>query len=158
MCLSDSFLYVNVTFQRSEVQLTPSHLKIPKLQPEKPDIETASVSESSDDEYEDNVTLAQYLKSVIVMPKALRILCLTNLFCWMGYLSFCLYFTDFVAEAVFHGDPSVSLKSFKSFYNIVLTPSFHSLLPKTTTSTKKAFVLVAGAWPCRPWRQQSTQK
>jgi solute carrier family 45, member 1/2/4 len=97
-----------VSSQRSEIKLTPSHLKIPKLAPAKPDVEAVSVSESSDDECEDTVTLAQYLKSVVVMPKALRILCLTNLLCWMGYLSYCLYFTDFVAEAVFHGDPSVS--------------------------------------------------
>jgi hypothetical protein len=94
--------------QRSEIQLTPACLKIPKLTTSKTDVETASVTDSSDDECEDVMTLTEYLKSIVVMPKALRILCLTNLLCWMSYLSYCLYFTDFVAEAVFHGDPSVS--------------------------------------------------
>ncbi|KAL7637240.1 UNVERIFIED_CONTAM: hypothetical protein RMT77_011952 [Armadillidium vulgare] len=50
-------------------------------------------------------TLKQYLLSIVYMPKSLRILCLTNLFCWMSLVSYSLYFTDFVGEAVFGGDP-----------------------------------------------------
>ena len=42
------------------------------------------------------------------MPNSLRVLCLTNLFCWMSLVCYSLYFTDFVGEAVFKGDPSVS--------------------------------------------------
>ncbi|XP_036330333.1 proton-associated sugar transporter A [Rhagoletis pomonella] len=52
------------------------------------------------------ITLAKYLKSIFVMPKSMRILALTNLLCWMGHVTYCLYFTDFVGEAVFHGDPT----------------------------------------------------
>ena len=52
-------------------------------------------------------TFTQYLWSIIYMPSSLRILCLTNLFCWMSLVCFSLYFTDFVGEAVFGGDPSV---------------------------------------------------
>uniref|UniRef100_T1PEM2 Major Facilitator Superfamily protein n=1 Tax=Musca domestica TaxID=7370 RepID=T1PEM2_MUSDO len=51
------------------------------------------------------VSLKKYLKSIFVMPKSMRILALTNLLCWMCHLTYCLYFTDFVGEAVFHGDP-----------------------------------------------------
>ena len=42
------------------------------------------------------------------MPYSLRILCLTNLFCWMSLVCYSLYFTDFVGEAVFGGDPSAA--------------------------------------------------
>lgn len=55
-----------------------------------------------------SVSLRQYLKSIIFMPKSMRILALTNLLCWMAHVCYCLYFTDFVGEAVFHGDPGVS--------------------------------------------------
>ena len=54
-------------------------------------------------------TLTNYLLTIIYMPNSLRVLCLTNLFCWMSLVCYSLYFTDFVGEAVFHGDPSVSL-------------------------------------------------
>lgn len=47
-----------------------------------------------------------YLKSVIFMPKQLKILCITNCLAWMGHILYCLYFTDFVGESVFGGDPS----------------------------------------------------
>ncbi|XP_068207110.1 membrane-associated transporter protein isoform X2 [Palaemon carinicauda] len=50
-------------------------------------------------------TLRQYLLSIVYMPKSLRILCLTNLFCWSSLVCYSLYFTDFVGEAVFGGDP-----------------------------------------------------
>lgn len=63
--------------------------------------------ETIEDE-EKPVSLAQYLKSIFIMPPSLRILALTNLFCWMGHVTYCLYFTDFVGEAVFNGDPTVS--------------------------------------------------
>uniref|UniRef100_A0A2M4CUU0 Putative sucrose transporter n=1 Tax=Anopheles darlingi TaxID=43151 RepID=A0A2M4CUU0_ANODA len=39
------------------------------------------------------------------IPAALGILCVTNLFCWMSHISYSLYFTDFVGEKVFGGDP-----------------------------------------------------
>lgn len=55
---------------------------------------------------EHDVTFAQYLKSIVVMPKSLRLLCLTNFLSWMSHCCYCLYFTDFVGEAVFHGDPT----------------------------------------------------
>lgn len=71
-------------------------------------------SESDDDDDEDDehrVSLIQYLKSIVIMPASIRILCLTNLLCWMSHLCYCLYFTDFVGEAVFHGDPAAAMDS-----------------------------------------------
>jgi len=51
-------------------------------------------------------TLTNYLWTIIYMPSSLRVLCVTNLFCWMSLVCYSLYFTDFVGEAVFKGDPS----------------------------------------------------
>lgn len=71
-------------------------------------------SESDDDDEDDDehrVSLIQYLKSIVIMPASIRILCLTNLLCWMSHLCYCLYFTDFVGEAVFHGDPAAPVDS-----------------------------------------------
>ncbi|XP_061506516.1 proton-associated sugar transporter A [Anopheles gambiae] len=51
------------------------------------------------------VTLSMYLLSIVYMPHSLRMVCLTNLFCWMAHVCYSLYFTDFVGEAVFDGDP-----------------------------------------------------
>jgi len=39
------------------------------------------------------------------MPRSLIILCLTNLFCWASLVCYSLYFTDFVGQSVYHGDP-----------------------------------------------------
>ncbi|KAI4458988.1 sugar transporter [Holotrichia oblita] len=52
-----------------------------------------------------DASLLLYLKSIVYMPASLGILCLTNLFCWMSHVCYSLYFTDFVGEAVFKGDP-----------------------------------------------------
>lgn len=53
-------------------------------------------------------SLSYYLKSIIFMPHSLRMVCTTNLFCWMAHVCYSLYFTDFVGEAVFNGDPKAS--------------------------------------------------
>lgn len=50
-------------------------------------------------------SLSHYLLSIVYMPHSLRMVCLTNLFCWMAHVCYSLYFTDFVGEAVFGGDP-----------------------------------------------------
>lgn len=52
-----------------------------------------------------DVTLRTYLKSIVHMPRCLWVLCLVNLFCWMSLVCYSLYFTDFVGQAVFLGDP-----------------------------------------------------
>lgn len=55
----------------------------------------------------DKTTITEYLRSIFIMPRFMQMLCLTNLLSWMGFVSYCLYFTDFVGEAVFLGDPMV---------------------------------------------------
>lgn len=68
----------------------------------------AAVDKSGFDESVDanpKTTLTEYLLSIVYMPHSLRVVCLTNLFCWMAHVCYSLYFTDFVGEAVYGGDP-----------------------------------------------------
>ena len=58
-----------------------------------------------------SATFVDYLYSIIRMPLRLRTLCLTNLFSWMSLICYSLYFTDFVAESIFGGDPTASIGS-----------------------------------------------
>lgn len=53
-------------------------------------------------------SFSHYIMSIIFMPHSLRMVCLTNLFCWMAHVCYSLYFTDFVGEAVFGGDPKAA--------------------------------------------------
>ena len=48
-----------------------------------------------------------YVTSMLHMPYSLKILCLTNLFCWMAHSCYTLYFTDFVGTVVFGGESDV---------------------------------------------------
>ncbi|XP_034829759.1 membrane-associated transporter protein [Maniola hyperantus] len=57
------------------------------------------------------LSLQHYLKSIVMMPKSLRVVCLTNLFCWMAHVCYSLYFTDFVGESVFGGNPAAPVGS-----------------------------------------------
>ncbi|CAG4918935.1 unnamed protein product [Colias eurytheme] len=52
------------------------------------------------------LSLKHYLLSIIMMPNSLRVVCLTNLFCWMAHVCYSLYFTDFVGESVYGGNPA----------------------------------------------------
>lgn len=75
-----------------------------------------NISSSSDEDEDENdemthVSFMTYLKSIIFMPKPLRILCITNCLAWMGQIVYALYFTDFVGESVFKGDPSADKDS-----------------------------------------------
>lgn len=78
---------------------------IPNLT-EKP-VENGIIEEDEDEEKV--ISLREYMTSVVKMPKAMWILCLTNVLCWMADFCYCLYFTDFVGETVFHGSPTVSI-------------------------------------------------
>ncbi|CAN8013335.1 unnamed protein product, partial [Ixodes persulcatus] len=59
-------------------------------------------------------SLKSYLRSIVFMPKSLRILCITNLFSWMSLVSFSLFLTEFVGAVVYEGDP-VAPKESASF-------------------------------------------
>ena len=57
------------------------------------------------------VALKTYLVSIVRMPRSMVVLCLTNLFSWMSLVSYSLYFTDFVGQTVYGGDPFSPLGS-----------------------------------------------
>ena len=77
-------------------------------------------------------SLKEYLLSIVFMPKSLKMICLTNLFCWMSHVCYSLYFTDFVGEAVFNGNPLVnkrlrhllSLPQLNKFFSFVGSSRF----------------------------------
>ncbi|KAL6260325.1 hypothetical protein P5V15_007856 [Pogonomyrmex californicus] len=82
----------------------------PSVPPEeRPIPEGSHVNYGFDDigggEVNHKATLKEYLLSIVYMPRSLRQVCLTNLFCWMAHVCYSLYFTDFVGEAVFGGNP-----------------------------------------------------
>ncbi|XP_053408855.1 proton-associated sugar transporter A-like [Mercenaria mercenaria] len=72
---------------------------------------TKSLSEYKD--LSDEASLKTYLRSIVRMPRSLLILCLTNLFCWMSLVCYSLYFTDFVGQSVYGGDPQAPAGSSK---------------------------------------------
>ncbi|GAB0087876.1 proton-associated sugar transporter A-like [Sergentomyia squamirostris] len=57
------------------------------------------------------VSFVTYMKSIIRMPSSIKILCITGLLGWMSDVCYSCYFTDFVGEAVFRGDPSSESQS-----------------------------------------------
>ena len=57
------------------------------------------------DEPEEIATMGTYLLSIVFMPPSLRILCFTHLLGWMSLLCYSLYFTDFMGQEVYGGDP-----------------------------------------------------
>lgn len=70
------------------------------------DVNSIEVDSDISSEVEERISLLQYLKSVVIMPKSIRILCITHLFTKMALLSYSLYFTDFVGEVIFKGNPT----------------------------------------------------
>ncbi|XP_014671303.1 PREDICTED: proton-associated sugar transporter A-like [Priapulus caudatus] len=68
---------------------------------------------AADDQSQEHVSMKTYLRSIVFMPHSLRILCLTNLFSWMSLVCYSLYFTDFVGQAVYGGDPTAPKNSEK---------------------------------------------
>ncbi|XP_062715432.1 proton-associated sugar transporter A-like isoform X2 [Aedes albopictus] len=57
-----------------------------------------------DDCNEQPLNFKTFLGNLMRLPKALRILYFTQFLSHLGYLSYCLYFTDFVGREIFYGD------------------------------------------------------
>lgn len=94
---------------------------------------------------EEGATLIHYLKSIVFMPRSLRMVCLTNLFCWMAHVCYSLYFTDFVGEAVFLGDPRVSFL-FECYLRVLhgyILAFFKSSLEPQSDSNAGSFLTAA---------------
>ncbi|GLV41148.1 Solute carrier family 45 member 1 [Carabus blaptoides fortunei] len=69
-------------------------------------LNTVGIEAEENVENNSEPSLMMYLTSIIYMPGSMRILCVTNLFSWMAHVCYSLYFTDFVGESVFHGNPT----------------------------------------------------
>ncbi|KAJ8668362.1 hypothetical protein QAD02_010025, partial [Eretmocerus hayati] len=82
------------------------------LPPPKPQVAPGE-AQPEDPELDPKATLEEYLYSIIYMPHSMRMVCLTNLCCWMAHVCYSLYFTDFVGEAVYGGDPQAPEGSVK---------------------------------------------
>ncbi|XP_011867373.1 PREDICTED: proton-associated sugar transporter A-like [Vollenhovia emeryi] len=93
----------------TEHETEPSQAETqPSDRPEESVSEGSHVNYGFDDvegEANHKASLKEYLLSIVYMPYSLRLVCLTNLFCWMAHVCYSLYFTDFVGEAVFGGNP-----------------------------------------------------
>ncbi|KAI4489547.1 hypothetical protein M0802_010984 [Mischocyttarus mexicanus] len=89
-------------------------IKRPGEAPMIPDIPTQDANQTTCEmtglESDPKVSLKEYLLSIVYMPHSLRMVCLTNLFCWMAHVCYSLYFTDFVGEAVYGGNPQVKAR------------------------------------------------
>ncbi|XP_054015604.1 proton-associated sugar transporter A [Hylaeus anthracinus] len=103
----------DVATKKDEFVLKPLPVKEPERRPgQVPMIPDVTARENYGDKpgleesgENSKVTLQEYLLSIVYMPHSLRMVCLTNLFCWMAHVCYSLYFTDFVGEAVYGGNP-----------------------------------------------------
>jgi len=96
------------------MEATNTHNPIENDRHETPISETEAKQNKDQTDHEDllqEVSLRTYLRSIVKMPRSLMVLCLTNLFCWMSLVCYSLYFTDFVGQAVFGGDPQAPIGS-----------------------------------------------
>uniref|UniRef100_A0A1B0CP67 Sucrose transporter n=1 Tax=Lutzomyia longipalpis TaxID=7200 RepID=A0A1B0CP67_LUTLO len=106
-------LTIPVNNQKRRYTLPPIPLNVERKLSEEEIAETTfsenvQVPRISEPSQGEAATLTHYLLSIIWMPYSLRILCLTNFFCWSAHVCYSLYFTDFVGEAVFNGDPKAT--------------------------------------------------
>eukprot|EP00057_Strongylocentrotus_purpuratus_P022072 XP_011676546.1 PREDICTED: proton-associated sugar transporter A [Strongylocentrotus purpuratus] len=62
--------------------------------------------ESVADNDEEPASVLALLKSILHMPTELRRLCVNHYFGWAGMVTVLLFFTDFVGQAVYNGDPT----------------------------------------------------
>lgn len=116
-----------------------------------------------ENENHEKTTITEYLKSIFIMPRLMQMLCVTNLLSWMAFVSYCLYFTDFVGEAVFMGDPMVNTKRYLTLYiacNFLLLIFFACRLyqiQKVLDSIKQVFDSDVGVWQFTLFLVQYTQ-
>ncbi|XP_058053443.1 proton-associated sugar transporter A-like [Anopheles bellator] len=65
---------------------------------------TEPAAAAEEDAQDQTIGFRQFLRNTVRMPRSMKLLCLTQFLSHMGYLPYCLYFTDFVAGQVYDGD------------------------------------------------------
>uniref|UniRef100_A0A182M197 Major facilitator superfamily (MFS) profile domain-containing protein n=1 Tax=Anopheles culicifacies TaxID=139723 RepID=A0A182M197_9DIPT len=101
-----SFAEIPLPVQESEPMLRPVTQKM--LLEEVKRVHGAGENVEQEDVPE-VVGFKQFLLNVMHMPRSMKVLCLTQLLSHMSYLTYCLYYTDFVGATVYEGDVRVSL-------------------------------------------------
>jgi solute carrier family 45, member 1/2/4 len=77
-----------------------------------------STIDSDDNSNNNNIRskIREQFHGILEMPQHIFILCLANFFCWISLICYSLYFTDFVAQTIFHGLPNKSSEDSYSHY------------------------------------------
>ncbi|XP_044513724.1 membrane-associated transporter protein isoform X1 [Gracilinanus agilis] len=63
------------------------------------------VTENTENQTQIKMTMRSLLKAILSMPPHYRYLCVSHLIGWTAFLSNMLFFTDFMGQIVYHGDP-----------------------------------------------------
>ncbi|XP_058463424.1 proton-associated sugar transporter A-like [Malaya genurostris] len=88
-------------------QLTIYNISSSVKDPNKLEIVPLTIEEEEDPQ----LTFSNFIKNICHMPRSLVIIYITQWFSQLGYLSYCLYFTDFVGTAVYGGDVAAPVGS-----------------------------------------------
>ncbi|XP_037386229.1 membrane-associated transporter protein isoform X1 [Talpa occidentalis] len=62
-------------------------------------------SKNAPDQTQRTMTMKSLLRALVSMPAHYRCLCISHLIGWTAFLSNMLFFTDFMGQIVYHGDP-----------------------------------------------------
>ncbi|XP_054637624.1 solute carrier family 45 member 4 [Dunckerocampus dactyliophorus] len=76
-------------------------------------LSTSSMSEasSSDTESDKGTTVRLLWLSMLKMPKQLWRLCVCHLVTWFSYIAEAVFYTDFMGQVIYHGDPQAPVNS-----------------------------------------------
>uniref|UniRef100_A0A182QK88 Major facilitator superfamily (MFS) profile domain-containing protein n=1 Tax=Anopheles farauti TaxID=69004 RepID=A0A182QK88_9DIPT len=96
-----SFSEIPLPVQESEPMLRPV---TQKMLLEEVKRLRGDAEQTEHDDVPEAVGYKQFVLNVVRMPRSMKILCLTQLLSHMSYLTYCLYYTDFVGSTVFEGD------------------------------------------------------
>ncbi|XP_068959757.1 membrane-associated transporter protein-like [Petaurus breviceps papuanus] len=78
------------------------------MKTEQTDLATAKLGEGKENTKEptqNKMAMKSLLKALMSMPSHYRYLCVSHLIGWTAFLSNMLFFTDFMGQIVYHGDP-----------------------------------------------------
>ncbi|XP_027724939.1 membrane-associated transporter protein isoform X3 [Vombatus ursinus] len=78
------------------------------MRTEQTELATAKLGEAKENNGErtqSKMTMKSLLKTILSMPPHYRYLCVSHLIGWTAFLSNMLFFTDFMGQIVYHGDP-----------------------------------------------------
>ncbi|RNA27188.1 SLC45A2 [Brachionus plicatilis] len=100
------------------------------------------VEDDEDDDEDKPVTLKMLYQSVLKMPRELIRLLVCNLLGWLAFFSTSLFFTDFIGQAIYHGDAYAPQNSTEfALYNQGVKMGCWCLLTYSLVSAISAVIL-----------------